>query len=475
MDKLFKWFTTKCDKAYINLCWFTSVFKVENFEKLDRLFFSFLLYCAFLGVEAKRKYLEAYLVTDGKTDVKKYNIRLDTLAALDYKEPAAFEEAFKIIGKTALEAYDNWFAEEINSDDSFKVDVLTFMSEYKKKSLENVFYKYVPKLSDGTDIDEVSSGMQFEFSVIDETFSKDKLDELDFMTGTKKDRKGNVKKMRRLFFNGLPCIDADSKGVWTKEIVTLNGQPGLGKTRFACKHYIYPALVEGKIDVLYDSMEMPEFKIKNMLVAIHIINIYRGAVKIPDSLMNKDELTTEQKQYYNSAWIDLFESGKYGNLYFRMNEPVQTMKKKTYNLIKLNRNIQLWVLDYMGRLKSKPQSKFDKSLDQYQIVTEGYEIVREITDTADIASLCLNQYNDKGIAAALAGKQIQPGFIEAGHIVHRITDYDLSLTSTEEQQMAHIAMINTTKNRGNEGFKNVQLQMDRSISSFVQINGKVGK
>ena len=85
-----------------------------------------------------------------------------------------------------------------------------------------------------------------------------------------------------------------------------------------------------------------------------------------------------------------------------------------------------------------------------------------------MAAVCINQYNDEGINAAYAGKTIRPGHVQGGHIANRHTDYDLSMTYTEEQKLANLRTLANTKPRGSGGFKPVQLKTDLSISMFRQ-------
>jgi hypothetical protein len=470
VEKIFKWFTFDDDLTIVYVTWFAGVFDVEDFTGIERLFHKFLQYCSFLSVSAQRKYFESFLVTEGKTVIREYNIKLDTMNAFDYKDPSSLEEAYRLIGKTSLDIYDKWCMEEL-ADRTFKVDMYEFIKKAKKDAIQKTMVKYFPQLQEGRDVDEISDNMQNDLTRQSIIFDVNKIEEIDFMSGRQKS-KGNKRPMRKLFETGLPCVDGDAGGMYTQQIVTINGQPGSGKTRLTNKHFIYQALVVAKIDVIYDSVEMTQQQIENMLIAIHIVNLYAGNIKIPDSVMNKNEMTTEQRQYYESAKIDLFESNKYGKLFFRKKIPVEKKQKETLNLIRRNPNIQLWVIDYMGRLSSQPLSKFDAHLQQFEIITKGYEIVREVVDTCDIGAVCLNQYNDKGIMAALAGKKIQPGYVEGGHIVQRHSDYDLSMTFTEEQENAGLRALTTTKKRGNAGFSNVLFQTDLSISNFMQMSRK---
>lgn len=467
MEKIFKWFTIDDDISVVYVMWFAEMFEPEDFIGIDRLFFLFLKFCAFLGVPAKREYLESYLVTDGKTAIKTNGVKLDTMSAYDYKDPTALEEAYRIVGKAALDVYDKWCTVDL-SDKTFKVEMFHFLKKQKHDAVQQSIVSFFPKLQDGSDIDEVTDAMQLEIERKCTIYDVNKLDELDFMSGNQKSRRAR-RPMRKLFETGVPCIDGDAGGMYTQQIYTLNGQPGSGKTRFVMRFFIYMALINGQ-SVIYVSVEMTEEQVMNMLIAIHIMFLYGGQVKIPDRDMNQDNLTSEQRQYYESARIDLFESGKYGKLFFKKSGPVEKMKKETMNLIKRNRDITLWVIDYMGRLKSEPLSKYDRAKQQYEIITDAYEVVRDVVDTCDVGAVCLNQYNDKGIAAALAGKTIQPGYVEGGHIVQRHTDYDLSMTFTEEQKIAKLRSLSTTKERANAGFRNVMFQTELSVSIFQQVS-----
>ena len=126
------------------------------------------------------------------------------------------------------------------------------------------------------------------------------------------------------------------------------------------------------------------------------------------------------------------------------------------------------MIDYMGLIQSEPESKWDKRLEQYEIITRGYEETRRILKHIDVSAVCINQYNDKGIDAAYAGKPIRSGHVQGGHIVQRHTDYDISMTFTEEQKLAQVRSLSTSKTRGTAGFSNVLLSTDLSVSIFRQ-------
>lgn len=161
MEKIFKWFTIDDDISVVYVVWFAEMFEPEDFIGIDRLFFLFLKFCAFLGVPAKREYLESYLVTDGKTAIKTHGVKLDTMSAYDYKDPTALEEAYRIVGKAALDVYDKWCIADL-SDKTFKVEMFHFLKKQKHDAIQQSIVSFFPKLQDGSDIDEVTDAMQLE-------------------------------------------------------------------------------------------------------------------------------------------------------------------------------------------------------------------------------------------------------------------------------------------------------------------------
>lgn len=462
MEKIFKWFTEESGspKANVYTYWFTRYFDPKNFTGVDRLLMCFLCYCAKLSITPKRKWLESYLIVDGKQDIKKYNIKTDTMTALDYKEVSQLEEAYHILQDVALFTYDEYVKID-KSDSSFKVDIYNFMKEQRVNNIQKLMMDAYPHLNDGSDINEVSTKLRNDLANLDNVYDLHKISDIDYTEGAED-------KMEFIAKTGVPCIDGDIGGIYTTLIYTLNGQPGSGKTRFACVHFAYRVMVEAKKDVIFYENEMSPSQIKNILIAYHIVRLYGGRVKIPDSLMNKyDEMSVEQKQIYESAKIDLFESDQYGKLIIKEGCVVERMEDECNAILQTN-NVGLLVIDYMGLCESDPEDKRYVRKQQYEIITDAYIATRHIVRAFNIAAICLNQYNDSGIEAAYAGKQIRSGHVQGGHIVQRHTDYDLSMTFTEEQELANIRMLSTTKKRGAKGFKNVMLQVDLAISLFNQ-------
>jgi len=465
MEHIFKWFTEESgdtnSRAY--LFWFVKNFRVSDFTGIDKLFYCFLSYCSFLKITPKKKFLEAYLDVDAKEDIKKYDIHVDTMQGCDYRDIAQFEEAVSVIKGVAISAYDLRIAEDL-SDKDFKVEIYKFMSDYKSAAISQTFMEYYPKLTDGSDVDEVSKQLRLKLNTIDADFNTDKIKEInpDITEDTDEDQ------MKYIANTGLPCIDGDIGGIYTKLIYTLNAQPGGGKTRMSLANFVYPCLVDAGKDVIYIETELSKGQVINILVAHHIIKLYGGKVKIPDSVMNKkDGMSEEQLRIYNAAKLDLFNNPKYGKFIFKDNSNVCELEDEIETSLASCDNPGMLCIDYMGLLTFKSPDKF-AHMDGYEIITEGYKIARKLVLKHDIVAVCINQYNDKGVEAAYAGKPIRSGYVQGGHIVQRHTDYDLSMTFTEEQKLARVRMLSVSKGRGSKGFSNIMLRVDLSVSLFIQ-------
>lgn len=468
MNKLLKWFTSLASGAsVVRIAWFTSRFEETEFEGVDKILVLFLKYCSWLGICAERQYLEAFLITEGKKNIKKYNIRLDTMELLNYNEPGSLEEAFRIIAQATLNKYDVCMQEEL-TDRTFKVDMVTFMAEQKTRRVQQVLANAFPRLTNGDDIDDAIGEMQDEVNKISKIYDKDYLDKLDFMEG-KQTKPDDLKRQRFLFKTQLPCIDADKGGMYSKQMWTLAGSPGSGKTRIAAIHWAYQAAMKG-IDVLFDELELEEMEVINILIAYHIAVIYNGKIKIPDREMNQGELSEQQKHIYEAAKIDLFESGKYGKIVIRTeNLIVESLEKDMYTYLKHNKNTQLWIIDYVGLIKSKPTGLYTKHLQKYEIITEAFELIKDIAKIADIGVLALNQYTDEGNKAVAAGKSVLPGYMQGGQVVQRHSDYDIAMGMTEEQKIANMRTLSTVKVRAAKGFQMIPYVVDLAISIFRQM------
>lgn len=473
MEKIWKWLTSDSgsENSLSYVIWFNKNFQPSDFDGIDRMFASFIQYCAKLSIVPTSRFLESYLKIDAKTDIKKYNIRVDTMQAFNYKESSQLEEAVEILKSIVTSTYEVYCTQDL-TDRDFRVDMYEYISKRKGEAIQMAFMQYYPRLSDGSDVTEVSDELQHKLSTINKVFDTDRLKDIDFLS---KREDTDSDEMEYICKTGLPCVDGDIGGIYSKLIYTINGQPASGKTRIAEVHGAYNVMTEAKKDVLFFETELSKGQVENILIAYHIVKKYGGKFKIPDSVLNrKKEMSVEQRQIYESAKIDLFESGNYGKFIFTNELIAEELEDTIINYIRLDSNIKLIVIDYAGLAKSKPKERYGRRLEQYEIITMVYEAVRSALLRGDFAAWILNQYNDKGIDAAYSGKEIRPGHVQGGMIVQRHTDYDISVTFTHEQELAKVRMMSTSKTRGTAGFRNVMFKTDLSVSIFNQMIADTG-
>ncbi|MBQ2885821.1 MAG: hypothetical protein IJE43_19020 [Alphaproteobacteria bacterium] len=466
MKRIFKWFTQSNSAAKVD--WFVSSFPKEEFSNEDRLLYHYLSYCSYLGIDVKINFLEAFLKTESKKIIKSENIRLLDMGNFNYDEPAALEEATRVINNTVLAKFNLCMSEDLSERD-FKVDMSTFMNDRYRERLLEIMTKAFSVINSGEDAAEVAENMSWDLQAVRNIYKKSKLHKLDFMEGDSYD-KSKKGQMRHLFYTNLPCVDGDVGGAFSKQLIATAGAPGTGKTRLATIHFAYQCMVFAKKDVLFHELELSEDEIRNMLVSYHITQMFEGNIKIPDSLINQGKLTPSTEKYVEAARIDLFESGKYGQLHLLTEQlVVEQLEEQVYPLLRRNRNIQYWIIDYAGIARSKPVSKYDSALKGYEIIRELYMTVKDIISVADIGALIVNQFNNEGEQASTAGKAINAGHIEGGMIVARHSDYVIAATQTKEQKLANMMLMSTVKVRAAKGFSNVPYNLDLSISRFTQM------
>lgn len=469
MDKIFKWFTEESGKdASLAYCaWFTKEMDVDSFRGVDKLIVCFLRYCSTLHTKVSKRALSFYIKNDLEKDIKKYNIKSDTMDAYDYTQISQLKEAAGILGGLLTSSYDSFVMQDL-TDHEFRLDMANFFSERKADAMQTLFTEFYPRTMDGSNLEEIGAEMKHHISKIETTYNINKIKNLDFIEARGTGDTSDDEDLEYLFDTNIPCVDGDYLGVYTHLMTTLNAQPGGGKTRMGSIHWAYQCMMAG-FDCIWYGTELTRTQMENILTAYHIVQLFGGEKKIPDSLLNrKKELSEEQYRIYEAARIDLFESGNYGKFLYTRGCVLEELDDEVRNLLRVNKNIKLLVIDYMGLIRSVPRDSRARSLEKYQIIEKAYEIVRGILMDCAIHALCINQYNEEGIKAAENGKPIRAGMTEGGHCVFRYTDYDLNLTYTNEQKISSVRMLETGKTRGTPGFDKTMFKVDLAVSLFQQ-------
>ena len=460
MEELFFYL---CEKD-VYLAWFVRIFEIYDFTGIDKLFYAYLCFCNKLRVNPRNN-LDAYFVTDATRDIKKFNIKLETQASLDYAEPSQLKESVRIISELAKTTISRYTAKP-EEEREFKVVAYELINKLKKQKLEEAMLQTFGNITQGEDVTDSSSKLSQDIFEINKRLDPETLTNIEFKSSSQDDDK-----MIFVAKTGLPCIDGDIGGIYAPLIYTLNSLPGGGKTKLSMAHFAYPVLKTGK-DVLYYELELSKGQTENEFLAYHIAQKYAGRVKIPSTELNKlDELSQEQRHIREAAYADLFENEKYGKLSIQRELVAETMDADIRAKLRQSDNVGLIVIDYVGYITSVPQTKYDRRLEKPTIIEMAYEVIRRITHDFHVPAVMINQFNDAGIDAATAGRFIKPGMVQGGHAPGRYTDYDLNLTYTPEQKLANLRTLSTaTKTRGSRGFGDQLLDVDLSILAFRQVS-----
>lgn len=469
MIKILKYLLAEAelDKTPVYLNWFIDNLSVHDFKGVEQLMYLFLNHCHELGVVPARKYIDYYLKIRGKQDIMTYSIPTDGEGTQFY-DITNIDSAFSILGQNLYTLYETALLEDTSDDFKFVADL--YFSEIKKEKMTEMFTKFYPMLQSGQPTDDILESMASEIDSISSTYDSDTIRDMDFMENSVEDSKND--RYNFIAPAGLPCINGDAGGQFTKKITTVNGQPKGGKTRFTLTQLVYPVLIHGD-DVLFYETELPKMAVKNILIAYHIVQLYKGEIKISDSIMNNaDKMSEDQERIYEAAKYDLFESGKYGKFIVRDCDkiPVEKLKKDITTTVRADNKIKTVVIDYVGDLESDYDLAHRKVKSQWEIITEAYKVAKKVVRPLDINMIMVNQFNDEGEAAALKGNEIMSGMCQGGRVVQRSTDYELNITYTEEQMAAERRCISTGyTSRSTKGFRRVPLQVEMEVSIFTQI------
>lgn len=469
MNIIFKYFTLQDDPdTKARIVWFAGSFAARDFRGIEKIAYLYIEFCARLGIIAKREYLNAFLRTDCKRLVLENNIKLDNMNQYDYTDPAALEEATRVISAAMIQFYDSAVQQDVDAME-FKVAMNTWMQSQTSSLLRQAMTTNFPRVTQGESVYDVVADLEADLHNIKTTYSEEKLDELDFLAN----KYSSSKKSGGMEFisqTHIPCIDGDVGGIFKQMIVTFTGLAGSGKSRFIYRCYAYVAAVFFHIDVRIDSLELDAKQVENILIAIHISALYQ--IKIPDSLMNKNDLDETQLTYYYGAKEDLFNNkeNKYGHIYIN-DKPmyIEQFRPEAMRFLRLHKDTKIWIIDYAGLMRSNPQGYGAKRYSsKYEIIEDLYADARWISTVTGVAWVIINQFNKTGADKAKAGKIIDQGDIEGGQTVHKYTDYNMYTTQTEEQKVVQSFLMTADKVRGAKGFSKVPFKNDLAISKFEQ-------
>lgn len=441
------------------LIWFNDVFPDSEFRGEDYVMKEYCDYCSRLSVPMRYDYFGVFLSTELKRLLIETGVRVPGTDQLSYDDPAGLQTAYTV----ARDYLQNEFKilESMAPDvDDFKVAVDSWMHETLNSRIVEELQHAYENLSASEDSEGTVETVLDSFIMLKDIYDRSVLEELEDDTWTDK------VVFDFLVDTGIPVIDMDISGLYTTQMISLDAQPGAGKTRFLLGTWLYRAAVLYKRDVIYYQLEQTKVEAEAMLIARHMFTLYN--IQISSGMVQFNKVPEELRSKVETARIDLFESGKYGKIYIKNTDLyyetlAQTFKKDD----KLHGPFDIIGIDYMG-LIGQGSGKYKKELDEYKVIAKSYRITKNYVRRTRKAAVVVSQFNDKGISAGEADKQITPNMVQGGIAAYRHSDQNLALSCTTTMKAQQKIRISQPKIRGTAGFESTVVDTRLGFCYFYQ-------
>lgn len=445
MHNIFSTFVDTDDDSLrvVYTSWFISTFPSTEFTEDELYFYKFLEYCATLGVPAKRKYLETWCATELRSNISSLREKVKGCESINLDDPLGFEEIYKTTQEVLLDDFN--VLAGFNTDPAdFPVDCSKFMNDRKSERIVAILSSSFDKLQTTNDATQAGHYAMDELTLVEEIYDDDVLE--DLAQGSAKEKV----KSRFVTDFGLPAIDADSGGIYTKQLVDVEAQPGTGKTRFAIGHPAYNAAVKYNQNVLFYTLEQSYEEIEAMFLSRHIFEMFN--VQIADKLIYNGTVPDDMMHYVESARIDLFESGKYGKIVIKEEVLFVESLIRTINTHdKMHGPFDLICIDYVGIIESRP-AMYKREMTTADIISTSLKLLKRWARKRARAVLTVSQFNKEGIQAGKADKEITTDMAQGGIAVYRHTDYNIAISMTDEMHAMGKRRFSQPKVRSSAGF-----------------------
>lgn len=465
MDEIFSHFIARTedekDRRIGYTLWFNDVFPDTEFSGEDYVMKQYCQYCSRLAVPMKYEYFNVFLSTELKKLMIETGVRVQGTDQLSYEDPAGLQTAYTV----AREYLQNEFrlleslAPEV---DDFKVAMDSWMNTKLNERVVQELSGAYESLSSSEDSARTVEVTLDRFLLLRDIYDRSLLEDLDTSTLSKGEE------FQFVMDTGIPVVDSDISGLYTSQLISLDAQPGAGKTRFLLGCWVYRAAVLYNKNVVYYQLEQTKIEAEAMLIARHVFTLY--GIQISSGMIQFNKVPEELKSKVETARIDLFESGKYGKIYINnTNLYYETLAQTFRTDDKLHGPFDLVTVDYIGLIGQRP-GKYQKVLEEYKVIADSYKRIKNYVRTTRKAAVVVSQFNDKGIQAGEADKQITPNMVQGGIAAYRHSDQNLALSSTVTMRAQQKMRISQPKIRGTAGFGTTVIDTRLGFCYFYQNN-----
>ncbi len=469
MNPIFSHFIARGDTSedmqrLAHAIWFTDALPPNEFDGDELLFYNFLSYCSSLDVPVVFKYLQVWCDTELRETLHTTQCRVPGCESLRFDDPASFETIYQTTSKVLLDDFK--VLETIQSEpNDFKVDIAAYFSEARKRLLTKALSGTFERLNDTDNVEDAADYVMDEVSIIKDVYDDDKLDELD---SNYKSRKDATAQMEKVTDCGIPAIDNDSVGLFTTQLFDVDAQSGKGKTRFVLGTYVYRALTLYRKNVCFCALEQKVGEVEAMLIAHHVFVMFN--IQMSDKMILTNTVPDEIKSEYEAAKYDLFESGKYGKFYCtEYMLYVETFVSKFRTLDKLQGPFDLFCIDYIGIMESKP-AKYARELTRTEVIQETYKRFKRYVRNNHKAGIAISQLNHEGTVAGDNDKEISIEMIQGGMAAGQNADYNIAITATSTMMLQQKRRVGQPKVRSSAGFPRFMMDVRLGFLYFKQIS-----
>lgn len=442
-----------------HMMWFTETFPDTEFTGDDLIMKKYCNYSAALEVPMKLQYFQTFMSTELKKILIETGVKLPGTDNLNYDEPTGLETAYQVSREYLQDQFR--YIETFESDtDDFKIAADSYMKGRLSERLVQELGKTYDTLSNSENAYNAAEYALDNLILLRDIYDTDQLDELEDAEAA------SHGDFEFICDTGIPVIDDDIGGIYTCQLMGIEAQPGVGKTRMALGVWAYRTAVLYKKNVIYYQLEQSRAEAEAMLIARHVYALY--GIIVTDSMIIRNKVPAELQSKVAAARIDLFESGKYGKIYIKHGDlfyetMVQTFKKDD----KLHGPFDLIEVDYMGLIEQKP-AKYQKEILEYQVISRAFRKFKRYVERRHKGGIAVSQFNQKGIEAGKADKEISADMAQGGIAVYRNTDANIALSRSETMKAQQKLRVSQPKIRGTAGFGSAVIDTRLGISLFYQ-------
>lgn len=294
----------------------------------------------------------------------------------------------------------------------------------------------------------------------------------------------------RITDTGIASLDDATGGLFTTQILGIQGHPGVGKSRFASKIMYRSKVLHGK-NVMYISMEQHCNELAMYFISqhcwykygrhitdkqlkLHFVNIRRIELDrlSPEEIVelaDESPLTEEEVQIVDEAELDLWSNPNYGQIVFDNSYPaVEGLEAHIRNIHTNHMKIDVLCVDHMSILVSDGSWSKGIKLTQTEIVTEGMKLLKRLCQRLNFFVIAINQMTRDEINRTLEGKTTRITGSANSSEFERSCDIMWNLGATPQMDEVGRCFLDQPKARDSEKSSRVMLDTQKGICVYEE-------